>query len=250
MNKNLTIFTVYVTFMNLGILISSPFYTVYMLKDMRIGYEFFAITVVVGALAKALTHSHWGNLSDRFGSRKILVICGVLGSFVPLGWMFVTSAWQILILKIYDGFIFSGFELVVFNFVLDLTPAKNSPKYIAAHNFSAGMGEVFGCVAGGFLAHVFENSQFLWLFGLQVVFFASFIVRALSLLVLPMIKDINIRQGEIAPVRYVFWQAVAVEPVRGIKNVLSFTFRYPSNVEKELRNGVKKLRYKIKMQRV
>lgn len=247
LNRNLVIFTVYMTFMNFAMDMAGPFYAVYMLKSMNIGYEWFAVAIVVGVLTRALTTKYWGRLNDKFGSRKVLVICGFLGCFVPFGWMLVSNVWHIVIVKIYDGIIFSGFDLVVFNFLLDTAPAKDRPKYIANHNFSIGFGSVAGSLFGGFLAQSFEGVGFFWLFGLQIVFLISFLLRLFCFIILLMVKDVDIKQSTIAPVRYVFWQAIAVEPARGVKHALMYTFRYPSKLEKELRQNVKKIKTRVKM---
>jgi MFS family permease len=66
--------------------------------------------------------------------------------------MLSTSVWQVALVKIYDGFIFAGFDQVVFNYLLDVTPAGKRPQYIANYNFFAGLGIVFGTMAGAFLA--------------------------------------------------------------------------------------------------
>ncbi len=246
-NREFVLFTVYLASMNFAIDVAAPFYAVYMLKNLSIGYEWFAVAVVVGALAKALSNKYWGRLNDRFGSRKILIITGILGCFVPFGWMLASSLLHVFIIKIYDGLVFSGFELVIFNYLLEVTPAKNRPKYVAAHNFFTGIGTVLGDIFGALLVVVFEGSGFFLLAGLQVVFLASFVLRLSCLSFFVLIKNIDVKQSDLVPVRYVFWQAVAVEPARGIKHAIVFTFRYPPKVERELRDSVKKLESRLKL---
>jgi MFS family permease len=246
-NRDFVIFTSYMTFMNFAVDVAAPFYAVYMLKNMSMGYEWFAIAVVIGALARAATQQYWGKLNDRFGNRKILIIAGFLGCFVPFGWMLVSNVWHVLIIKIYDGVIFAGFDLVVFNYLLEVAPAKSRPKYIAAHNFFTGFGTVFGDLAGALLALMLGNASFFLLAGLQLVFLASFLLRLSCLSFLFVIKNIEVKQNKLVPVRYVFWQAIAVEPARGIRHAVIFTFRYPSHVEKDIRDSLKKLEYKLKL---
>ncbi len=246
-NKEFTIFTLYMTCMNFAMDIAAPFYVVYMLKNLSMGYEWFAIAVVIGALARAFSQQYWGRLNDRFGSRIILIVCGVLACFVPFGWLMVGNIWHVMLIKIYEGFSFAGFELVIFNYLLEVTPAKDRPKYIAGHNFFTGFGTVFGNLFGVLLVHAFENASFFWLAGLQAVFLVSFILRLACLSFLSAIKSIDVKQSDLVPVRYVFWHAVAVEPVRGMKHTLSYTFRYPAKVERELHDSVKKLEYMVKL---
>jgi MFS family permease len=246
-NREFAIFTTFLTFMNFAVDVAAPFYAVYMLKDLNIGYEWFAVAVVVGALARAAMQQYWGRLNDRFGSRKILIICGILSCFIPFVWMMVYTIPEVIFARVFDGAVFSGFELVMFNYLLEVTPAKNRPKYVAAHNFFAGMGTVAGDLFGAFLVLSFQSNGFFWLAGLHAVFFISFVLRLASCSLLLAIKNIDVKQSDLVPVRYVFWQAVAVEPARGIKHALIFTFRYPPKVEQELRTSVRKLEYRLKL---
>lgn len=248
-NKALVIFTAYLFFMNFATEIAAPFYTVYMLKDLNIGYLSFAILTTIGAVVRIFSFKYWGRLSDKFGSRKILVVTGFLGCFTPLGWLLVSNVYQIAVLKVFDGFIWAGFDLVIFNYLLDITPANKRPQYVANHNFFAGFGITIGALTGGFLAQALETTAIGWLYGLQIVFLISFVLRITILAILPKIREIGIKQTELVPLRYVFWQSVAVEPAHGLSNTLFYTFRYPEKIKKELEESVKKIEYKIKMKK-
>lgn len=246
-NREFVIFTTYMTFMNFAVDVAAPFYAVYMLKNLNIGYEWFAIAVVIGAVARTSTQQYWGKLNDRFGSRKILIICGILACFVPFGWVLVSNVAHVLIVKIFDGVIFSGFDLVVFNYLLEVSPAKTRPKYVAAHNFFTGIGTVLGDLFGAMLVVVFEGGGFFLLAGLQIVFLASFALRLASCSLLLVIKNIDVKQSDVVPVRYVFWQALAVEPARGIRHAITFTFRYPPKVERDMRDSIKNFEYRLRL---
>ncbi|MBI4174782.1 MAG: MFS transporter [Candidatus Aenigmarchaeota archaeon] len=248
-NKALVIFTVYLFFMNFAVEVASPFYTVYMLKDLNISYFWFALVTVIGALVRIISFRYWGRLNDRFGSRKILVVTGVFACLTPLFWLFVSNVPQIALLKVFDGFIWAGVDLVVFNYLLDITPANKRPQYVANNNFFAGWGTILGALAGGMLAESLAGAQFGWLRGLQIVFLISFILRIAVLLILPKVREIDIKHTAIAPLRYVFWQSIAVEPAHGVKNTFFYTFRYPVKVKNELEGSVKKIEYKMKIRK-
>src|SRR3989338_1192054 len=248
-NKALVVFTVYLFFMNFAVEIASPFYAVYMLKDLGVSYFWFAVLTVAGAIIRIFSFRYWGRLNDRFGSRKILVVTGFFACFTPLFWLFVSDIWQIALLKMFDGFIWAGADLVVFNYLLDITPANKRPQYVANNNFFAGWGTILGALAGGMLAESLVSARFGWLQGLQILFLISFLLRLAVLSILPKIREIDVKQSALAPIRYVFWQSMAVEPAHGLKNTLFYTFRYPVKVKKELEGSVKKIEYKIKMKK-
>jgi MFS family permease len=246
-NRNLVIFTLYLALMNFAMEVAAPFYVVYMIRELQIGYELFAVAVVVGVLARAVTTKHWGTINDRYGSRKILIISGFMACFVPFGWMVVSGIIDIMLVKVYEGVVFAGFELVIFNYLLEITPAKNRPKYIANHNFLNGLGTVGGALFGGFLAFSLEGSSFIFLFGLQIVFLVSFLLRLGCFSILLFTKEADVKQDDIVPVRYVFWQAMAVEPAKEMRRMLSYTFRYPIKIEREVSEGMKNLKYRFRL---
>ncbi len=246
-NKALVVFTAYLFFMNFAVEIAAPFYTVYMLKDLNIDYFWFAVLTTLGAAIRIFSFKYWGRLNDMFGSRKILIVTGFFSCFTPFLWLFVSNVHQIAAIKIFDGFVWAGLDLVVFNYLLDVTPTNKRPQYIANHNFFAGMGVVFGALTGGLLAELLQGSAFLWFHGLQVVFLISFVLRLATLFVLPKIRETNIKRGDLAPMKYVFMQSMAVEPAHGVKNSIFFTFRYPEKFAHGLENSIKKVKYKIRI---
>ncbi len=245
-NKGLAIFTVYLIFMYFATEIASPFYAVYMLKNLDIGYFWFGVLTVLGAVVRIISFKHWGRLNDRFGSRKVLVVTGVFACFTPFFFLFASNIHEIALVKIFDGFIWAGFDLVVFNYLLDITPASKRPQYVANHNFFVGLGITMGGLTGALLAEQITSMSFgIWT-GIQLIFLISFVIRLFVVLLLPRIREIDVRRSRLVPVRYVFWHAIAVEPVHGVKNAIMYTFRYPDEVREDIEKNVKKFEYKMK----
>lgn len=249
-NKRLAIFAVYMVLMSFAVDMAGPFYAVYMLRNLSIDYTTFAFLIMLGALARILSYRYWGALNDKFSSRKIFIVCGTFAVFTPFFWMFANGPIAVAAINIFDGFIWAGFDLVAFNYLLDITPGDKRPQYVANYNFFVGIGAVFGALAGGFLSAYYSN-VFLFAFtGLQLVFLTSFLVRILLLAILPRISEIDIFHSKVMPVRYVFWQAMAVEPTKGINGFIHYTFQYPFHIEKEFKKNMDKLKYKVKMMSV
>lgn len=239
-NKSLVVFTLFLSLSNFAAEIASPFYVVHMLKGLDIGYAWFSILVTLGALARVVSYKYWAKLSTKFGSRKIFMVCSVFCAFIPLGWILVFNITTVAILKIYEGLVLSGFSLLAMNYLLDVTPAGNRPRYIAYHNLFAKIGIVFGALTGALLAGALQSTVFVWIAGLQILFLLSFVLRFSFLAFLPSMGEVYISQAKIMPVRYVFRQAIAVEPVQGIKDAICYTFRYPYIIEQKIRDRFRK----------
>ncbi len=248
-NRNLVVFTLFISMMYFAVNVAGPFFVVYMLNDLAIGYIWFGIIVAFGAFVAVVFHPYWGGFVDRFGERKIIFINSILICFVPVFYIFATSPVHLLAIEFFSSFAWSGLELAAFNFLLDVTPAERRPVYIANHTLLKGIGIFSGTLLGGIVAHSVAGSAFLFMHGLQILFLLSFVLRLAALALLPHIHEAHIKQS-LVPVRYVFWRAVAVEPVRGLQGAIDYTFRYPYKLERLKKKVNEKIRLvdaKIKM---
>lgn len=231
-NRNFVMFTLFLSAVSFAVNIAGPFFAVYMLRDLNISYLWFAALVSFEALITLIFQPYWGRLSDNYGERKILAVTGIMISIVPFIWLFVYSPLHILFANFFSSFAWAGFDLVAFNFLLAVTPSEKRPQYVANHTFLRGLATVAGAFVGGMLVTNIESQQFLWMHGLQIIFLISFVLRLMSLAFMAFVSDIEIKEHEIIPVRYVFWRAVAVEPARGIQHAIDYTFRYPYELAK------------------
>jgi len=231
-------FTLHMSLFSFAVNIASPFFTVYMLSIMHIGYEWYAIVVATELLIRIFLHRYWGKLSDRFGDRTIMTLCNILIVFYPFFFLFVTNPFQLILISIFSGIVWSGFDLTTFNYLLDVTPPEKRPSYIANYKFIVGISLFLGPLIGGLLSQCFVNMTILWLSGLQIIFLLSFILRGITTAYgIPKLKEV--RAKRVLPVSNVFLKAFAVYPVRGITHELFYIqhrFRYfERKIEKRLR---------------
>jgi MFS family permease len=213
-NKPLVFFTIYMLIMTFGIAIASPFYAVYMLKVLNVDYMWYAIIITVNALVAIFSQPYWGKISDRYGDKTILVITGVMVCFIPFLWTFAESIPFIMFIQIYDGFLYGGWSLVIFNFLISACPSEKRTSYIANHTFIIGFASVLGTLLGGFMAeYVGMSVIFVGFTGLSVVFFISFLLRLTSLPFLHKIQACYVK-AEYEPDEHLAWRVIVVEPAR------------------------------------
>lgn len=241
-NKDLAIFTVFLMFMNFAVNVAAPFFAVYQLRDLNVGYIWFAVIVSFSVLTTIVFQPYWGRLNDRFGERKIIAANGILICFVPFFYLFVSSPWHILLVEFFSSFAWSGFDLATFNLLLSLTPQEKRPEYVANHRFFISIGAMFGSLSGGLIAESLKDSRFLFLYGLQIIFLISFILRISTLILLTRIRGI-----EKKPVEYFLYRSIAIEPVRSVSHTL-YTLRF-ERLERLITNAFRRIYYKIKMLR-
>jgi len=214
---NFSNFTIHMALLGFAVNIASPFFVVYMLQNLRIGYEWFAIITAIEILTAILSQRYWGKLSDKIGDRIVMTACNILIVFYPFFWLFARNQYHLMLIGIFSGFAWSGFDLSSFNYLLDVTPPEKRPIYISNYKMLHGISLFLGPLIGGFLAQLFSNSTFLWFSGLQILFFLSFILRGVfSSYSLPRMKEARIKATEVLPIRHIFLKVVAVYPARGI----------------------------------
>jgi len=242
--RNFHPFTIHMSLLSFAVNIASPFFTVYMLNVMRVGYEWYAIIIATEVLTRILTLRHWGKLSDRFGDRTIMSICNILIVFYPFFWLFVTNPFQLILISIFSGIAWSGFDLTAFNYLLDVTPPEKRPSYIANYKMAVGSALFLGPFVGGFFSYYFSSLTILWLNGLQILFLLSFILRgAAAAYGLPKLKEVRIKN--VLSVSDVFLKAFAVYPIRGITHDLfCIGHRFgimKRRIERKFKNNLKEI---------
>ena len=222
-NHNFRDYTMMAVLFNFAVYLASPFFAVYMLTKMNIGYQWFAVVLALEALATILTQPYWGKLADRFGDRPIMFVCGLMVSLYPAFWFFITDPWQILFAATFSGIAWAGFDIVSFNYLLDVTPDKHRHFYICDFRMLSNFGIVAGPIAGGILAVVFANTTFLWLAGLQLVFLLSLILRSATMLgFMHRLKEVRVKKHY--HIRNVLWKVVAVYPLKGAMHDVEAVF--------------------------
>jgi MFS family permease len=186
LSTNYGTFVLYLCLMNFSIYVAAPFFTPYMLKDLAFDYRIFTIITAVAIITKFIMMPVWGKLSDKYGTIKVLTLCGFLMPICPLLWVFSADIHYLILVQIFSGFFWAGFELASFNFILDSTTPQKRAICVSYYNAFNGFAVLFGAFVG--ILIVRYNASF-WSPYL-LVFITSFFLRFLvSFLLLPKIKE-------------------------------------------------------------
>jgi MFS family permease len=239
--SNFNPFTAHMSLISFAVNLASPFFTVYMLSVMNVGYYWYGIVVAIEILTKIFMLRYWGRLADKFGDRTIMSLCNTLIVFYPLLFLFVGNVFHLILISIFSGIAWSGFDLTTFNYLLDVTPPEKRSYYIANYKMAVGVGLFLGPLVGGFLSIYFAGMTLFWLGGLQILFLLSFILRAaVTAYGLPSLKEVRVKST--LPVTDVFLKTFAVYPARGITHDLVYVEHRFESLEKSIE---KKFRGKL-----
>ena len=240
-HKNFSNFTYYIFFLNFGVYIASPFFIVYMLKDLNIGYFAYASVIAVETVVAIFSQKYWGKLMDKFGDRAILGVCGILISVVPFVFTFANSIWILFLTQAFSGFAWAGFDLARFNFLIDATPPKKRPSFVANHKLLAGLTIFAGGLVGGFLAEAFSGATFFAFSGLKILFLLAFFLRIIPLIIfLPRLAESRVPASQTLPVKNIFWKAVSNFPTQGILHELVYMDHSIIRLERKVARKIKK----------
>jgi MFS family permease len=191
-------FTVFFAAMQFSVAIASPFFVVYMLRDLQFTYLEFTINIATSVLIQFLALNRWGRLSDAFGNRLILAVTGLMIPVLPLLWIFSTNYIYLLFVQTLAGMAWGGFSLGAGNYVYDLVPPAKRAMYMAFHNVLSSTAVFSGGLIGGYLgAHLpteinLFGQHYEWLTALYGVFIISSLLRLLTALsLLPRLREMR-----------------------------------------------------------
>lgn len=172
---------------NFTLMIASPFFSVYMLKELNFTYKIYTIIIISSVLFTIISSSFIGRLADKYGNKKIFALSCILFSINPLLWMFIKAPVLLVVLQIIAGIANAGMLLSVNNFTYDAVSPKNRALCITYTNILAGMGVFLGSLLGGFLIdYLHPQSMNPFIF----VFLVSAIGRSIvSVILVPKIKE-------------------------------------------------------------
>jgi MFS family permease len=188
-STNIGMFIIFCALINFTVTIAGPFFSPYMLRDLKFSYIVYTIINSVAALATIGSMMWWGKRMDRAGSIKVLKITSFFIPFVPLGWVLSHNFWWLIVMQVFSGFAWAGFQLSSSVFIFDASPPQNRTRYIALYNSLIFLGVSVGSLTGGIVAPLlppFMGSYFL------SIFIVSGVARlVVALLFLPRIREVR-----------------------------------------------------------
>lgn len=152
-------FTIFLALMTFATSIASPFFAIYMLKELEFSYTIFMTITMSSQLALLLSSLIWGKFSDNYGTVKTMKINGILISIVPLMW--VVAAFipnkilliaYLITIELFSGFIWGGFNLSAGTFLYEAVTRQKTAICSSYFNIINGIGVFIGAMLGGFIA--------------------------------------------------------------------------------------------------
>jgi MFS family permease len=166
-STNIGRFIIFAFFMTLAQNIDAPFFSVYLLRGLRINYINYQVINATAAIVPTFVAVWWGRRAGRAGNLKVLHITALMIPFVSFLWLVSPNVVWLCSVQIYSGFVWAGFNLCLGLFIWDAAPQDNRSRFIALFGGLNALGITLGALIGGNLGpHLPEisGSYFLTLF--------------------------------------------------------------------------------------
>jgi len=129
---------------NFSMNVAGPFFNVYLVQNLKATAAVVGVLAVVSSLAGLPALRLFGSLTDRWGPRRVQLLTGLLIPIAPLVWVIARSPWHIVPVNLVNGFLWAGYNLAAFNFLLTITPDDRRARYSAIYQIV-----VTAALAGG-----------------------------------------------------------------------------------------------------
>ncbi len=161
---------------------AAPFFTLYLLQDLKLGFTLVALQGATMALARMVGAPLWGRLIDRIGARSVLSACTWGLTLSPVLWVLAGPDrwWPIALDAVLGGVLLSGHGLAAFALPLAIAPARERPFYHAAFAMAGGTAFALASASGGALAQALPPGLLvagLPCTALQFTFLVSVLIR-------------------------------------------------------------------------
>lgn len=171
-----------------AVMLSSPFFAVYMLEDLGFGYITFTIVAMSSTVFYLIFSPLAGKFSDKYGNVKLLYVAGFLFPVVPLLWIIIKSPLYLFFLPgLISGIANAAFVIGVTNFTYEAVTPQKRGLCVAYTSSMVGIGVFLGSLGGGLLIQylpIHFTEPILFVFGVSAV-----LMIMASLFFLPQIRD-------------------------------------------------------------
>jgi len=205
--------------------IAGPFFVVYMIREMGLGFSFATAMVTIAGVASLISVNAWGKLADRYGNKPLLAISIIGKGIFPILWLWTSpETFALYVFAHMFGVFDAGINLTAGNIVFEVAPRAYTSVYFGVFFTAVGAASAIAPILGGFLLQTMEGVEVplgvVSLSHFKILFLISAILRFASL---PMLNRVH--EPEAKPVGHVvrvIWNTWSMNPVEGLLQTLRY----------------------------
>ena len=210
--SNFVKFVIFAASLNFCVNLAAPFFSVFMIRDLRLDYFTYTVVVTAVPITQIFTINRWGRHADKVGNVKILKLTSLFIASLPLWWLLNQNPVYLVFIQALSGFAWSGFGLCAVNFIYDAVTPEKRTRCISYFNVFTGTALCLGALLGGYLVNVLPRILGYKIFSL---FFISSSLRFIVVFLLSG-KIREVRTAEKITSRDLFYSVIGVKPMLGV----------------------------------
>ncbi|MFH1709034.1 MAG: MFS transporter [Planctomycetota bacterium] len=144
-------FALFVILITFSVNVMNPLVAVYLLQSLEFGYIQFTAIVMAPFITSIIFMTYWGALGDRYGNHRLIIVTALGIPVIILGWILLKNFYLLVLLQVFAGFVWAGFNLATFNFIFDVVRRENVHKIMAYYQTLNNLCTIAGALAGGWL---------------------------------------------------------------------------------------------------
>ena len=172
---------VYLLATQTAVYFAGPYFTPYMLGRLRLSYASYMGLLSVSLLAKIISLPSLGALARRFGVHRLLWFGGI--GIIPMSvlWLFSDNLLYLCAVQTLSGITWAAYELATVLMFFETIRPEERVSVLTLFNVANSAALVLGSAAGGVVLNGLGETRGAYF----VLFGVSFLLRGLSLLLLP-----------------------------------------------------------------
>lgn len=174
--------------------ISGPFFTPYMLSELRLSYLEYMALLATTYVVRILVSPMIGELAQRVGPRRLLFWAGI-GLFPsPIWWVWADSVEMLLLAQVYAGVVWGAFELCSLLLFFETIHVRERTSVLTLYNLANAAAFGLGSLIGAAVMAGFGVSRDTY----HALFLASGALRLLPVFLLRGVEEARTLPGTLA----------------------------------------------------
>jgi predicted MFS family arabinose efflux permease len=141
-------FAAITAFWNMALNFAGPFFNVYLVKNLGANPTMVGLTAIASSVSGMLFQFKLGELHDRWGARKLVMISSLLIPILPLAWVFIGAAWMVIPINLLSGVLWGAYNMGSFNYLLHITPQARRARFSAVFQVVVTISLAIGAALG------------------------------------------------------------------------------------------------------
>lgn len=150
-DKNVLSIIAFLSIVQFGVSIGSPFFTPFMLKQMQLSYELYMFTLSVPFISRVVAYGFSENLVRRLGLQLVMLVSLFVIAIVPALWAVYPQTMFVLFLQVIAGFAWAMFEYCVLLRQINDFPQEERSRVLIWLNLMVGLFSIAGVGVGSLI---------------------------------------------------------------------------------------------------